>query len=99
MLRSRFHHAVVKDTDLEYDGSISVNSELLEKAGMLEHEQARCSVPEAVPGLRLPSALKGVDQMKINSMVQWSDWIIRETSWITRLTALPLRKVFTTGSQ
>ena len=39
VLRSKIHTATVTQTDLHYEGSISIDVELLEKAGMLPHEQ------------------------------------------------------------
>ncbi|MBU1627684.1 aspartate 1-decarboxylase [bacterium] len=41
MLRSKIHNAIVTDTDLEYEGSITIPSELMKKAGMLPYEQVQ----------------------------------------------------------
>lgn len=38
MLKGKIHRAVVKQADLNYVGSITVDSELLEAAGILEYE-------------------------------------------------------------
>ncbi|MGA8725473.1 MAG: aspartate 1-decarboxylase [Acidimicrobiales bacterium] len=39
MLKSKIHRATVTDADLNYVGSISIGSDLLEAADILEHEQ------------------------------------------------------------
>ncbi|CAN5535157.1 N/A [soil metagenome] len=39
MLKSKIHRATVTGSDLNYVGSITVGSELLEAADILEHEQ------------------------------------------------------------
>ena len=39
MLRSKIHNATVTEADLSYVGSITVDEELLEKAGLLEGEK------------------------------------------------------------
>lgn len=39
LLRSKIHRATVTEADLDYDGSISIDTELLEAAGITEHEQ------------------------------------------------------------
>jgi len=38
MLKSKIHRATVTDADLNYDGSITVDSALMEAADMLPHE-------------------------------------------------------------
>lgn len=43
MLRAKIHRATVTDSDLEYEGSLTVDPELLEAAGMLPYEQVRVS--------------------------------------------------------
>jgi aspartate 1-decarboxylase len=43
MLRSKIHRAVVTDADLEYEGSLTVDPMLLEKAGILPYEQVHVS--------------------------------------------------------
>jgi aspartate 1-decarboxylase len=43
MLRSKIHRATVTDSDLEYEGSLTVDPILLEAAGMLPYEQVRVS--------------------------------------------------------
>lgn len=39
LLRSKLHHARVTDADLNYVGSITIDSELLELAGMVPYEK------------------------------------------------------------
>lgn len=39
MLKSKIHRATVTDSNLHYVGSITIDSELLEAADILEHEQ------------------------------------------------------------
>lgn len=41
MLKAKIHRAVVKQADLNYVGSITVDSELLEAAGILEYEMVQ----------------------------------------------------------
>ncbi len=43
MLRSKIHRAVVTDADLEYEGSLTVDPILLEKASILPYEQVHVS--------------------------------------------------------
>ncbi|MFH1438307.1 MAG: aspartate 1-decarboxylase [Pseudomonadota bacterium] len=38
MLKGKIHGAVVTDANVEYEGSITVDSALMESAGILEHE-------------------------------------------------------------
>ena len=38
LLRSKIHRATVTDSNLEYEGSITIDSHLIEKAGMVEYE-------------------------------------------------------------
>ena len=39
MLKSKIHRATVTQCDLHYEGSITIDSDLLEHAGILPHEQ------------------------------------------------------------
>jgi aspartate 1-decarboxylase len=39
MLRSKLHRATVTQADLNYEGSITVDEELLERSGILPYEQ------------------------------------------------------------
>lgn len=39
MLRSKLHHARVTDANIEYVGSITIDTDLLEAAGMLPYEK------------------------------------------------------------
>ncbi len=39
MMKAKLHRARVTQTDLTYEGSISIDADLLERAGILPHEQ------------------------------------------------------------
>ena len=39
MLKAKIHRAAVTMTDLHYEGSISIDRDLLEQSGILPHEQ------------------------------------------------------------
>lgn len=39
LLKAKLHRATVTQADLHYEGSISIDSDLLEAAGILPHEQ------------------------------------------------------------
>lgn len=41
MLKAKIHRAVVKQADLTYVGSITIDEELLEEAGILEYEKVQ----------------------------------------------------------
>ena len=41
MLKGKIHRAVVKQAELNYVGSITVDEELLEAAGILEYEKVQ----------------------------------------------------------
>ena len=43
MLRSKIHRATVTDSNLEYEGSLTVDPVLIEAAGMLPYEQVSVS--------------------------------------------------------
>ncbi len=43
MLRSKIHRATVTDANLEYEGSLTVDLDLLEEAGILPYEQVSVS--------------------------------------------------------
>jgi aspartate 1-decarboxylase len=43
MLRSKIHRATVTDANLEYDGSLTIDQELLSAAGILPYEQVMVS--------------------------------------------------------
>ena len=81
MLRSKIHRATVTDANLEYEGSLTVDPELIEAAGMLPYEQVSVSnlnngerfETYVIPGkrgsgemvLNGPTARKGVKGDKI----------------------------------
>jgi aspartate 1-decarboxylase len=39
MLKAKLHRATVTDADLDYEGSIGIDRDLLDASGMLPHEQ------------------------------------------------------------
>ncbi len=39
LLKAKLHRARVTQTDINYEGSISIDTDLLERAGILPHEQ------------------------------------------------------------
>ncbi|MBC6411981.1 MAG: aspartate 1-decarboxylase, partial [Hyphomonadaceae bacterium] len=39
MMKSKVHRATVTQADLHYEGSISIDQDLLERAGILPNEQ------------------------------------------------------------
>lgn len=39
MLKAKIHHAVLTRTDLYYEGSIAIDEDILDAAGILPHEQ------------------------------------------------------------
>ena len=39
MLKAKIHRAVITETDLNYEGSISIACDILEQAGIYPHEQ------------------------------------------------------------
>lgn len=41
MLKSKIHRATVTDADLEYEGSITIDGDLLDAAGILVYEQVQ----------------------------------------------------------
>ena len=41
MLNSKIHRAVVTDTSIDYEGSITIDEDLMEEANMLPFEQVR----------------------------------------------------------
>ncbi len=41
MFLSKIHRAVITHADLDYEGSVTIDADLLAAAGMLEHEEVR----------------------------------------------------------
>ena len=39
MLKSKVHHAVITETNLGYVGSLTLDEDLMDAAGMIEHEK------------------------------------------------------------
>ena len=50
MLKGKIHRAVVKQADLNYVGSITVDTKLLEAAGILEYEMVQIVTIAGEPG-------------------------------------------------
>jgi len=42
MLRAKLHRATVTEADLQYEGSLTVDLDLLDAVGLLPHEQVHC---------------------------------------------------------
>lgn len=58
MFRSKIHRATVTDADLEYEGSVTVDTDLLDAAGIAEYEAVH--IWNVTRGTRLETyALKG----------------------------------------
>ena len=82
MLKSKIHRATVTDCDLHYDGSITIDPDLLEAADILEHEQVH--VVDVDNGARFETYTiageRGSGEMKVNGaasrLVQRGDTII-----------------------
>ena len=55
LLKSKIHRAVVTKADLDYEGNLTVDSTLLEAAGMREYEQVQ--VVDVENGARLETYL------------------------------------------
>lgn len=68
LMSSKIHHATVTQADLNYQGSISVDSEILEKSGIIPHQQV--DVVNINNGERFTTyaieAPKGSKEIKIN---------------------------------
>jgi aspartate 1-decarboxylase len=41
MMKSKLHRATVTDADLHYEGSVTIDSDLMDAADMVEHEQVQ----------------------------------------------------------
>lgn len=60
MFKAKIHRATVTHADLEYEGSVTISGELLDAAGILEHEQVH--IWNVTRGTRLQTyALRGDD--------------------------------------
>ena len=68
MLKSKIHRATISDCDLHYVGSITIDSELLDAADILEHEQVQ--VLDIDNGARFETytiaGMPGSGEMKVN---------------------------------
>ena len=59
LLKSKIHRAVVTQADLDYVGSITIDSALMEAAGIIEYERveiADVTTVTALPRMSLPEA-------------------------------------------
>ena len=82
MLKSKIHRASVTDSDLHYVGSITIDSELLQAADILEHEKVH--VLDIDNGARFETytiaGARGSGEMKVNGaaarLVERGDTII-----------------------
>ncbi len=58
LLKSKLHRATVTDADLHYEGSVTIDADLLEAADLVEHEQVQ--IYNVTNGSRLTTyALRG----------------------------------------
>ena len=82
MLKSKIHRATVTGCDLHYDGSITIDPDLLQAADILEHEQVH--VVDVDNGARFETYTiageRGSGEMRVNGaaarLVQRGDTII-----------------------
>jgi aspartate 1-decarboxylase len=64
LFKAKIHRATVTHADLEYEGSVTISGELLDAAGIVEHEQVH--IWNVTRGTRLVTyALRGDDQSGI----------------------------------
>jgi aspartate 1-decarboxylase len=64
LFKSKIHRATVTHADLEYEGSVSISGELMDAAGIYEHEQVH--IWNITRGTRLQTyALRGDDESGI----------------------------------
>jgi aspartate 1-decarboxylase len=60
LFKSKIHRATVTHADLDYEGSVTISGELMDAAGMLEHEQVH--IWNVTRGTRLVTyTLRGED--------------------------------------
>ena len=58
LLKSKIHRATVTDADLEYEGSVTIDSDLMDAADIVEHE--RVEIYDVTNGARLATyAMRG----------------------------------------
>jgi aspartate 1-decarboxylase len=58
LLKSKLHRATVTDADLHYEGSVTIDADLMEAADLVEHEQVQ--IYNITTGSRLTTyALRG----------------------------------------
>jgi aspartate 1-decarboxylase len=64
LFKSKIHRATVTHADLDYEGSVTISGELMDAAGMLEHEQVH--IWNVTRGTRLVTyTLRGDDHSGI----------------------------------
>ncbi len=64
LFKAKIHRATVTHADLDYEGSVTISGELMDAAGILEHEQVH--IWNVTRGTRLVTyALRGDDQSGI----------------------------------
>jgi len=51
MLKSKLHRATVTDADIEYEGSVTIDTDLMDAADLIEHE--RVDIWDVTNGARL----------------------------------------------
>ena len=68
MLKSKIHRATVTETNVDYEGSLTIDADLLEAADILEHEQVH--VVDVDNGARFETytiaGQRGSGEMKVN---------------------------------
>ncbi|MEE2693087.1 MAG: aspartate 1-decarboxylase [Pseudomonadota bacterium] len=68
MLKAKIHHAVLTMTDLHYEGSIAIDEDILDAAGILPHEQV--AIWNVTNGARLTTyalpAARGSKEFMLN---------------------------------
>ena len=53
MLKAKIHRATVTQADIDYVGSVTIDSHLLDEAGILEYEKVQIVDVDMAAGLRL----------------------------------------------
>ena len=82
LLKAKIHRAVITETDINYNGSVSIDKDLLKEAGIYENE--RVDIYNITNGVRFStyaiSAASGSKKIGINGaaarMVQKGDLVI-----------------------
>ena len=92
MLRAKIHRATVTDANLEYEGSLTVDPELLDAAGILQYEQVSVSnlnngerfETYVIPGKRGSGEIEGLAILQHPSS-RWapSPWFTRDYGFMS----------------